>query len=145
MTRFTNNKYLQSRVEENFCVHQSDNNRNEDFKWPAGQYCIFRKGGKCPDGFLENFVQFDDEEKYGEKNSKQGSLPDGTYDSNTRYEVCCRDDGFTDVPIELPSSEPFALLRMYSAHLCQEVKDMSNMLPFDFRCNKCNRMKFIDE
>jgi len=49
-----------------------------------------------------------------------GVLPDGRYDKNTKVEYCCRKDGSTARPIQLPSSAPFYLYKLGDA--CQEVK-----------------------
>lgn len=69
----------------------------------------------------KGFVYWDDLD--GEKNSndKDGTLPNGTYDRNTRIEFCCRTDGNKDNPILLPSERPFFLLA-YESPKCQMVK-----------------------
>ena len=69
----------------------------------------------------KGFVYWDDLD--GEKNSndKDGTLPNGTYDCNTRIEFCCRTDGNKDNPILLPSERPFFLLA-YESPKCQMVK-----------------------
>jgi len=48
-----------------------------------------------------------------------GTLPDGVYGCNTKIFFCCRSDGPADLPILLPTSVPFFLLK-YGDH-CQKV------------------------
>ena len=104
-------------VEQKFCV--VTNSKNED-SWPAGSYCIYRVGGTCPGNFRQGFVQYDD--KRGLTNSVSGDLPDGVFGENTRFEYCCRDNGFTSVPMYLPNRKPFVLIK--NGKLCQQVRGM---------------------
>ena len=48
-----------------------------------------------------------------------GVLPDGSYNKNTKIQYCCRNDGSTERPVQLPSSAPFYLYKLGDA--CQEV------------------------
>ena len=43
----------EAQIEHRFCTKDTtdtDTGTDEDFHWPPGQYCIFRKGGECPKG-----------------------------------------------------------------------------------------------
>ncbi len=37
---------------QNFCMKTVNEEDIYEWTWPAGQYCIFRKGGACPSGTL---------------------------------------------------------------------------------------------
>jgi len=52
-------------------------------------------------------------------NADIGEVPDGVYNRNTKIFFCCRSDGPTDLPIVLPTSVPFYLLK-FGGH-CQKV------------------------
>ncbi|CAC5419765.1 unnamed protein product [Mytilus coruscus] len=91
--------------------------------WPRGNYCIARKGGSCPSGFRTGSIYWDDED-HANANSKNGVLPDGTYNRNTRIYFCCRSDGSVYSRIRLPTSEPFYLYQ-YTSSICQRVRGMS--------------------
>ena len=69
------------------------------------------------------FVRWDDSDGVNKKNSndKNGTLPDGVYNVNTKIEFCCRTDGNKNDPIVLPSEKPFFLLA-YESPKCQMVK-----------------------
>ena len=86
----------------------------------TGQYCIYRKGAKCPTGLTQGFVYWDDD-YFNNLNDKGGILPSGGYDKNTRIEFCCRTDGNKNEPILLPTKTPFFLLA-YGSAKCQMVK-----------------------
>ncbi|XP_044163813.1 uncharacterized protein LOC122948184, partial [Acropora millepora] len=110
----------QEKVKRSFCLKTStakDQNRN---MWPSGQYCIYKRGN-CPDGLNDGFVYWDDDDNRKNKNSKSGTLPDGTYNNNTRIKFCCRTDGNKNKPVVLPTKEPFYLLA-YNSTRCQMVK-----------------------
>jgi len=49
----------------------------------------------------------------------EGKLPDGVYNRNTKIFFCCRRDGSADLPIVLPTSVPFYLLKFGDS--CQKV------------------------
>ena len=66
------------------------------------------------------FVYWDDN-GYLNENSKNGILPDGVYDTNTKIEICCKTDGNKDKPVVLPTKEPFYLLA-YKFPSCKVVK-----------------------
>jgi hypothetical protein len=57
--------------------------------WPSGSYCILQHGGSCPAGFAQGQRHWDDED-IANANSASGTLPDGTYDSNTTMDFCCK-------------------------------------------------------
>ena len=86
----------------------------------AGKYCIYRKKYHCPAGLISGDVFWDDEDTWN-TNRYAGTLPDGTYNSNTWIYFCCKTDGDKDNPILLPSRSPFFLLACESAK-CQMVK-----------------------
>ena len=72
-------------------------------------------------GFLEGWIKWDDEDTKND-NFVSGVLPDGTYSKDTVMYFCCRSDGSTETPIELPMREPFFLLKHSSS--CQAVLGM---------------------
>ncbi|XP_019642892.1 PREDICTED: uncharacterized protein LOC109484111 [Branchiostoma belcheri] len=89
--------------------------------WPAGNYCIFKKGG-CPSGFQSGEVFWDDEDSRN-ANRAGGERPDGQYDLDTLIQYCCRNDGSTYNYISLPAARPFYLFRYGSR--CQNVDKMN--------------------
>ncbi|XP_044170591.1 uncharacterized protein LOC122954610 isoform X3 [Acropora millepora] len=107
------------KVERSFCLKTSTAKDQNRTIWPSGQYCIYKKGS-CPDGLNNGFVYWDDD-KFGNKNTRSGILPDGVYDSNTEIEFCCRTDGNQNKPVDLPTKVPFYLLA-YEFPRCQMVK-----------------------
>ncbi|KAL3856287.1 hypothetical protein ACJMK2_011061 [Sinanodonta woodiana] len=109
-------------VREEFCVKDKtlEGSQSEKTKWRPGSYCILRKNGKCPEGFEDGSVNFDDHDELG-TTTTLGDLPDGTYVNGTRLEFCCRNDGVHTRPLELPASVPFTLY-VGSSGLCQAVK-----------------------
>ena len=71
-------------------------------------------------GFEDGSIAWDDH--YGQDNNDVwGILPDGTYDSNTRIQFCCRNDGADINAILLPISKPFYLIKKGAN--CQRVKN----------------------
>ena len=70
-------------------------------------------------GLDEGNIKWDDENE-GNKNSYSGSLPTGTYDSNTKIFYCCRRDGWATNAINLPTDSPFVLFK-YDNSQCQRV------------------------
>ena len=100
------------------------NSRFHEPYWPEGKYCIYKKG-KCPKGFKEGFLFWDDknEQRETEENNSNGVLPDGIYNCDTKIYYCCRRDGRHDQPIRLPITHPFYLIRMDGK--CQQVYGMS--------------------
>ncbi|GFN88644.1 metalloendopeptidase [Plakobranchus ocellatus] len=108
------------KVEQQFCVKDSS---NKEFFWPGGNFCIYRRGGKCPDGFTGGFVQYDDHPTQDSSNSQSGELPDGVFDDDTRFEYCCTNSGFSGDELYLPSRKPFALIKRVGKN-CQKVRGM---------------------
>ena len=89
------------------------------FRWPEGKYCIYKKGSSCPTGLDEGFVIWDDENK-DNKNSKEGVLPEGLFNEDTKIFFCCSTTGSASQEITLPNKAPF-LLFAYDSILCQKV------------------------
>lgn len=89
--------------------------------FPQGSYCILKKGS-CAPGFQIGEVFIDDAD-YFNKNEQSGVLPDGTFDKDTKYIFCCRDDGAVKRPIFLPTDKPFFLSPIGPA--CQIVATMT--------------------
>ena len=85
----------------------------------SGQFCIYKKGD-CPKQLSEGFIYWDDEDS-NNRNSIEGTLPDGIYNHDTKIFFCCRTDGNKSDPIILPVSKPFYLLA-YGSSECQQVK-----------------------
>ena len=89
-------------------------------QWPRGTYCTAKKG-KCPRGFFEGGIKWDDKNRYN-KNHKWGILPDGKYNWDTIVKYCCRSDLYHHFAMVLPTKRPFILYR-YGGH-CQHVRGM---------------------
>ena len=111
-------------VSRNFCLkmNRSATVDNSRFRWPAGQYCIYKKGGSCPKLLLDGWVLWDDENgKTGANlNFQSGTLPAGIYKKDTKIYFCCQTFGSRSDPIELPIESPFYLIA-YNSRSCQEV------------------------
>lgn len=71
-----------------------------------------------PTGFQTGYIQMDDA-PLDRGNATGGELPDGVYGENTRWEFCCRSDGPSFHPINLPTEEPFIL---FPKSECQKVE-----------------------
>ncbi|KAM7429490.1 hypothetical protein ABFA07_019668 [Porites harrisoni] len=113
--------YYKNNMYQNFCMKTKHTASVYNLPWPKGQYCILKKG-KCPEGFTEGYIRWDDEDS---KNANRygGQIPDGHYDRNTVIYYCCRADGHATNPIILPTDSPFVLLKS-NTHLCQYVRGM---------------------
>ncbi|CAH1789708.1 unnamed protein product [Owenia fusiformis] len=117
-------------IKDQFCM-KTDSSGSYD--WPAGSYCIFKKSS-CPSGFTEGSKTIADDD-IDNNNAYGGVLPDGTYNSITKYKFCCREDPFDsreDWPIVLPNRSPIYLFKKESK--CQAIKGMnvaSDWLSFD--------------
>lgn len=48
-----------------------------------------------------------------------GILPDGQFSTDSRFYFCCRSDGSSSTPIDMPSDEPFILFP--TTKNCQEM------------------------
>nr|KAG5689384.1 hypothetical protein BaRGS_017668 [Batillaria attramentaria] len=73
------------------------------------------------------YIQFDNKPSSGTEyvSTWSGTLPDGTYGEDTRWEFCCRDDSVLSVPMDLPNDQPLALWRN-SYYGCQPIKGMNS-------------------
>ena len=111
-------------VSRSFCfkMNRSAIVDNSRFRWPAGQYCIYKKGGSCPKLLLSGWVLWDDENgKNGANlNFHSGTVPAGSYKQDTKINFCCQTFGSVSDPIELPIESPFYLIA-YNSKNCQEV------------------------
>ena len=109
-------------VRQEFCMKTNKSSDIERPYWPQGNYCIYKKGAKCPWGLSEGWVLWDnDNGKAGVNlNFHSGSIPNGKYDQDTKIFFCCQTWGSIDHPIELPIDTPFYLIA-YKKKLCQEV------------------------
>ncbi|XP_071130988.1 uncharacterized protein [Mytilus edulis] len=103
-----------------FCTQMSGNAGIYQRNWPAGNYCIL-KYGKCPSGFDEGYIHWDDENH--NSNSMSGTLPYGSYGADTDIYFCCRSDGPIANKIFLPIDKPFYLMRYTSG--CQQIYGMT--------------------
>ncbi|KAL4217780.1 Bone morphogenetic protein 1 [Mactra antiquata] len=113
-------------AENEFCSRIDNDNTGGE--WPAGSYCIYRKGGTCPNGFSTGSIQMD-EAPTDRTNKTTGELPDGVYGDNSRWEFCCRSDMSSDVPMELPTRDPFILFEVSGG--CQKIKATSQLIQLD--------------
>ena len=102
------------------------------FRWPDGKYCIYKEGSSCPTGLEEGFVIWDDENK-DNKNSKDGVLPEGLFNEDTKIFYCCSTSGSASEGITLPNNAPFFLFA-YDSILCQKVSFIPQRQIF-FHCN----------
>lgn len=118
-------------IRHEFCMKTEEDGGG---RWPDGKYCIYKKGVDCPSGLDEGFVIWDDENK-DNKNSKNGELPEGLFNEDTKIFFCCSTSGSVDTEITLPNKSPF-LLFAYESILCQKIKGMSVVTEF---------IKFDDE
>ena len=111
-------------LRQSFCIKtiKSDAVDNSRFNWPAGQYCIYKKGSTCPTLLLEGWVLWDDENGQSgvNLNFKSGTVPAGTYKKDTEIKFCCQTVGSYGDPIELPIDKPFYLMT-FNNKRCQEV------------------------
>ncbi|GFR96298.1 metalloendopeptidase [Elysia marginata] len=109
-----------NKVEQKFCIHDSPPTEKA---WPGANLCLYRRGGECPDGFTEGFVQYNDLPTEVSPNTKSGELPDGVFDDNTKLEYCCANTGFSRDKLHLPSRKPFVLIKRRGKD-CQKVQGM---------------------
>jgi hypothetical protein len=70
-----------------------------------------------------------DNEDGTKMNSKDGTLPDGTFGDDTIIEYCCQDQGLWSDSIELPLDKPFYLLP-HKFQNCQRVKEAKSTLEY---------------
>ena len=111
-------------VEQRFCVKDVDANDVSRPSWPDGRYCVYKKGTSCPFGLSEGWVFWDDKNE-ANKNTVQGTLPNGTYNQDTKIYFCCQTVGSVFDTIYLPVDKPFYLIAFKSYFstnpVCQEV------------------------
>ncbi|KAL4223037.1 hypothetical protein ACF0H5_016514 [Mactra antiquata] len=108
-------------IDSYFCIKTRHNISPYDQNWPRGAYCLLKKG-TCPSGFGSGYIYWDDDD-FPNHNDKHGTLPDGTFDKNTKIYYCCRSDGSTRNAIYLPTERPFILVRY--GNTCQTVHGMT--------------------
>ncbi|XP_070568158.1 uncharacterized protein [Ptychodera flava] len=113
--------YTRTDMHQNFCMKTTTQGTSYDWKWTSGEYCIFKKGN-CPSGFSSGWIYWDDEDAFN-ANDKGGTLPDGTYDSNTLIYYCCRQDGPANKLMYFPTDWPFVLIKRTQS--CPNVYGMS--------------------
>lgn len=82
--------------------------------WPAGNYCIYRKGGNCP----PNSRNWD-------ASSWKAFLQNGEFGDSVQEYLCCRNDGDVNKPIVFPNTERFQLIQNTDGK-CQQVQNMSS-------------------
>lgn len=136
-TRISPQSHLQAIIQNStnviryFCM-KIDNSTSHDAKrkkWPKGQYCIYQKGSSCPAGMISGSLLWDDENGVnGSKNFRNGTLPKGVYNHDTKIFFCCQISGSYNVSIELPTDKPFYLLAL-KPH-CQEVLNTGHIMEF---------------
>lgn len=117
---FLKGEFASNNIKTYFCIKTSQSTSSYDQTWQNGTYCLL-KHGTCPTGFTSGFVYWDDEDLNND-NSKGGTLPDGTYDKNTKIYYCCRNDASPQIAVFLPTDRPFILLRY--GNTCQTVHGM---------------------
>merc|ERR1712198_744623 len=108
-------------MQHEFCMKTTSNVDDYTWTWPAGSYCIYKKGS-CPADFTSGYIYWDDEDD-NNGNSYSGTRPDGSYGSNTKIEFCCREDGIIDNAIFLPTANSFYLLARFQH--CRRVNGMT--------------------
>ncbi|XP_015762570.1 PREDICTED: uncharacterized protein LOC107341638 isoform X3 [Acropora digitifera] len=136
-TRISPQSHLQAIIQNStnviryFCM-KIDNSTSHDAKrkkWPKGEYCIYQKGSSCPAGMISGSLLWDDENGVnGSKNFRNGTLPKGVYNHDTKIFFCCQISGSYNVPIELPTDKPFYLIA-FRPH-CQEVLNTGHIMEF---------------
>ena len=109
-------------VSQSFCIKTNKSSDQSRLNWPAGEYCIYKKGSICPTLLLEGWVLWDDENGQSgvNLNHQYGTVPGGTYNQDTKIKFCCQTIGSTYDPIELPIESPFYLIA-FNNKRCQEV------------------------
>eukprot|EP00111_Clytia_hemisphaerica_P007703 TCONS_00022387-protein len=106
-------------ISHEFCIKDDFEGEGE---WPAGRYCIYKRGPLCPQGLDQGFVIWDDENT-DNQDDKGGALPEGEYTEDTKIYFCCSDKGIKDNQIALPTKKPFFLFA-YKSINCQKVQNM---------------------
>ncbi|XP_071798778.1 uncharacterized protein [Asterias amurensis] len=117
---FQQGSYGARYMEQHFCMKTEIPGT---YDWPAGSYCVFRYGFYCPNGMPNGHIEWDDED-LANQNSKNGTVPAGTYNRHTRIYFCCMTVGDVSQPITLPTQNPFYLFP-YNSEQCQAVTGMT--------------------
>eukprot|EP00794_Sanderia_malayensis_P011023 gene11022-12187_t len=104
----------------------------EGGQFPEGQYCVYRVGDACPQGFQSGSLKFFEDSSIGNKSwsHANGATPGMSYNYNesdtnccyTEMHYCCRNDS-TSSCLELPAGMPFYLLPM--TNQCSNTTDAS--------------------
>ncbi len=103
------------KIRTNYCSHTQSTGLS--IPWPPGKYCIARRGGTCPENFIDGDIFWDN---YGTVPMEfQRPVPDKVGRTDTGIYFCCRSDAQASNPIFLPAAVPFGLYRYGGT--CQEV------------------------
>ncbi|XP_064637893.1 uncharacterized protein LOC135494074 [Lineus longissimus] len=113
-----------------YCV-KTANDESALLDWPAGNYCIMKKGQHCPPGLASSGLRLHTPRRWNHirKSNRKQNLQEGTvpefnfHDPYTDRYFCCRDDGFASNEIYLPTEKPFYLFLL--GHECQRVRGMT--------------------
>lgn len=62
---------------------------NDLKSFPAGNYCVFRRGGSCPTGFATGSIRFDTEDS-NPNNYSFGLIGDAEVNDNIILHMCCK-------------------------------------------------------
>ncbi|XP_052797721.1 uncharacterized protein LOC128229875 [Mya arenaria] len=120
ISNYLSGSFADNNIRTDFCIKTISSTTTYDGLWPRGSYCLL-KYRNCPNGFSEGSIYWDDEDS-SNANDKGGTLPDGSYNSNTKIYYCCRHDGQSNAAMILPTDRPFVLMR-YGGR-CQAVYGM---------------------
>ena len=85
--------------------------------WPPGKYCIARRGGECPENFIDGHIFWDN--SVAKRMLIQNPIPDKSAVTDTGIDFCCRSDGQASNKIFLPAAVAFGLYRYGGT--CQQV------------------------
>ncbi|XP_033103765.1 uncharacterized protein LOC117106502 [Anneissia japonica] len=113
--------YWENDMYDHFCMKHDTKVTEYDWTWPDGEYCVYQAGTTCPSNLKSGAIFWDN--KNSGDNSYGGSVPEGTYDHNTKMYFCCQNDGFTTNQIYLPTDSPFYLFPFKNQ--CQQVVGMT--------------------
>lgn len=103
-------------IRTSYCSHTQ--NTGLSIPWPRGKYCIARRGGECPDGFIDGKI-FWDNDNPSNRLGIQEPIPDQNARTDTDINFCCRSDGQASKLIFLPAAVSFGLYRYGGT--CQEI------------------------
>ena len=91
-----------------------------------------------PGFFTEGSVKHTDAATDSKPNSVAGELPDGVYDDNTQYQFCCKNSGFDQDELFLPSRKPFVLIKREDQN-CQLVRGWYGLCNYHVRFKVLNK------